>query len=179
MALLVLVWILSICFRLNLQIFHDSYSSNGSFSSFELITFEGSLLVNDRSYAPPPPPPSHGLVNPLEDPNLWGTSRTGWNYRRDATDYNVLFVILDTPTRGHSITAPIFGVLGFAFEPSSITVGIPLWIFAIFYGIFPSLALMRSYKIRRMRSRGLCCHCGYDIRATPEQCPECGQKVQS
>jgi len=49
-------------------------------------------------------------------------------------------------------------------------VGIPLW-FVAFVAVIPSAFWFKS---RRAPQNGLCEVCGYDLRATPERCPECG-----
>jgi hypothetical protein len=46
-------------------------------------------------------------------------------------------------------------------------------------GCYPLLVLTKSViaassSARRRRRKGLCPQCGYDLRATPERCPECG-----
>jgi hypothetical protein len=41
-------------------------------------------------------------------------------------------------------------------------------------GAMPAARRWRSHV---RRSRGLCIACGYDIRATPDRCPECGRDV--
>lgn len=54
-------------------------------------------------------------------------------------------------------------------------VQIPIWGVALLTGIYPVIWLvMRLLSVWRRRWQGRCRICGYDLRATPAQCPECG-----
>jgi hypothetical protein len=80
-------------------------------------------------------------------------------------------------------------VLGFGFEryvsrPPARLVAIhalvvPLWCPFL---VFVSVPAVRTWRWRRRRQRlrgRLCPACGYDLRATPERCPECGDVGQA
>jgi len=51
---------------------------------------------------------------------------------------------------------------------------LPLWAPALASGVLPALWLLLWAHRRRRRTAGCCPRCGYDLRATPDRCPECG-----
>jgi hypothetical protein len=57
---------------------------------------------------------------------------------------------------------------------------IPLWMVALGAAALPAYRgmLWRRERAERRRERSGCCpNCGYDLRASPERCPECGAIV--
>jgi hypothetical protein len=56
-------------------------------------------------------------------------------------------------------------------------VTIPAWAVAVPLAVLPALTARRFLRRRReqrLHSQGQCVRCGYDLRATPGRCPECG-----
>jgi hypothetical protein len=51
---------------------------------------------------------------------------------------------------------------------------VTMWGIQVPVAIIGGIMLVKvSVKIKRI-NKGLCYRCGYDLRATPERCPECG-----
>jgi hypothetical protein len=54
------------------------------------------------------------------------------------------------------------------------TLFIPLWFPAGLTLVLPLIWLFQTRRRRRRRNSGMCEACGYDLRASPNSCPECG-----
>ncbi len=86
---------------------------------------------------------------------------------------------------GNAVDYPEYSAAGFGFleigvrndptAPRTRVFIIPFWFLTCVAAILP--ALSGWSLVRRHRSivmQGLCKNCGYDLRATPDRCPECG-----
>jgi hypothetical protein len=62
---------------------------------------------------------------------------------------------------------------------SSVAVMAPYWAILIAASIPMFLCGWISVRRWRRQKRGTCLRCGYDLRASPQRCPECGLEVDS
>ena len=105
--------------------------------------------------------------------------KLGWSYFR--SDGHVL-PLDDLKVFTKAITSR-HSSLGFGFlstkestpNPSWLRAAdVPHWFLAALFAILPALHFAATLRLRKSRREGLCPTCGYDLRATPDRCPECG-----
>jgi hypothetical protein len=102
----------------------------------------------------------------------------GFEYRCERSNPFLLFRLLasqDYPNYADSVLFRM-GFGPFRAHPGP-TAFVPCWSAALPLAVLPLWRSSRAVATRRHRDRtrrGLCRRCGYDLRATPERCPECG-----
>jgi predicted PurR-regulated permease PerM len=56
---------------------------------------------------------------------------------------------------------------------------VPLYAIIVLVAIMPILSFYSWRKKRKHKEGNFCLHCGYDLRMTPDRCPECGNPVSA
>ena|SRR5437867_4202278 len=74
-----------------------------------------------------------------------------------------------------------FAIAGFGYRPDAPwggwgahTVWVPYWFLVVATALLPVVRIRAWLKRRQRAWAGRCRKCGYDLRATPDRCPECG-----
>ena len=67
------------------------------------------------------------------------------------------------------------GPPGFPHERTWFNARIPLWPFVLLFGYLPTRKAIDWCRGRRRFGEGCCPGCGYDLRFSPDRCPECGR----
>jgi hypothetical protein len=86
------------------------------------------------------------------------------------------FSLESQPARHFVLESETNGFLGFYFVrvDTALVIAVPHWFLALLFAILPALHLRATIRSRRRGRAGQCPRCGYDLRATPARCPECG-----
>ena len=73
------------------------------------------------------------------------------------------YLYFDGPVRSASFVKLRFALLA-----------VPYWLLALVAAAVPLASCLAFLRNRARRISGRCAACGYDVRATPDRCPECG-----
>ena len=96
----------------------------------------------------------------LEPALNWGVNEPHSFLGRRGFDFDPLYVDPHSGSERRSIT--------------SSHIQLPMWFIAALFLAPMFLRAWRHCRKRRQHQRGRCPTCGYDLRATPDRCPECG-----
>jgi hypothetical protein len=80
----------------------------------------------------------------------------------------------------HRTLCGVFGSIVVPMQLDEFTfVTLPYWFLALLTATPVVLKWRSLSRLRRRRRLGLCLRCGYDLRASPQRCPECGQRYSA
>jgi hypothetical protein len=145
---------------------NHSDRDSGLFCDISFRNFRGAFAVNWGGFR----------TTPSTLKQLPYLPQNGWGYDREKLISNQIY-----------LQWPRFSFAGFEYGDTdyvdnwgdshfpvlSREAAVPLWFVMIVFGTWPIVKLVRIVRHRR-DVPGHCRRCGYDLRATPERCPECG-----
>jgi hypothetical protein len=113
-----------------------------------------------------------------------GFNAANFNRLRDTSENRVYYT--DKPQGDSPLPETSFDLLGVYVGGGSVTgpgplegidmtrISIPHWIPTLVFSLLPVRAFVGYLRTRRATRAGHCRRCGYDLRASPDRCPECG-----
>jgi hypothetical protein len=106
----------------------------------------------------------------------WVQRRPGFGWMCEERDFGPKHPLTDEPRNGR------WRGLGFGLRHVTYTVGgstrtlvLPCWFLAALFTIAPTACVICRRRRGRHHRPGHCLGCGYDLRASPDRCPECGR----
>jgi hypothetical protein len=105
----------------------------------------------------------------------------GWTFKHYPNWDLVVLTPRIFPTARQPIPGFFFAHLAFDTYDFSL-VQAPMWFVILLFALLPLVAGVRLARRRRRARRlaaGCCIACGYDLRASPERCPECGRAADA
>ena len=102
--------------------------------------------------------------------------RPGWSVGKASSERDASVHLWVGDSKQH-----VWERLGLAFwfdftaNRSDVTVFFPPWAWLMVWSVLPLLWIRIVTRTRRRLRQGICDHCGYDLRAAIERCPECGR----
>lgn len=103
-----------------------------------------------------------------------------WLYHRNPQTPGLVGPLGATGSNGTNVSLrSIFGFTFSAGKGGPRGIAVPHWFLALLLAIIPALYFGAAIRSRRRHRGGHCPQCGYDLRATPDRCPECGPEIIS
>ena len=163
LSLLLLAWPLSFFFEFRVAV----ESWQGYKNGYIIIVRRGAIRL--VIYFPTQAPPPNALVPPFR-PNFELNSlehqRNGVSWAYDQNPGNGLWFHFESQLT-RFISKPLYREMI-----------VPIWFIALFLAVPLIYAYKRpAWRRQRLARQGRCIHCGYDLRASGERCPECGAMV--
>lgn len=122
--------------------------------------------------------PLIGVVSVLASTSLIIHERYGWRpgvYWRSTEETGTVQQMIHRTSR-----EPNWEFCGFGFAHSyawrTWVLTVPDWLVIVLAGAWPLKWTLHKRRVARRDKSGLCPACGYDLRASPQRCPECGKQ---